>query len=84
MIYLERFLGFVISLAVGIYFILRAEPLVRLFGHNELAERYLGRGGSYLFWKLLGIALIIIGCLFLVGTMDVLFRPAVPLLSPPE
>jgi len=31
-------------------------PLTQLFGHNSLAERYLGDGGTYTMWKLIGIA----------------------------
>jgi len=48
--------------------------MVRIFGHNDLAEKYLGRGGSYLFWKILGIICIIIAVLFLVGSLDSIFN----------
>jgi hypothetical protein len=68
-----RILLFLVLGAAGIYFIVRSEPMVRMFGHNDLAERYLGSGGSYTFWKLLGILFIILGALFLVGTLNFAF-----------
>jgi len=74
MILIWRFLLFLVLLILGTVFVAKSDYFVRLFGHNELAERYLGGGGSYLFWKLLGILLIVIGCLFLVGSMDFVFR----------
>jgi len=70
MLIFYRLLLFAIFLVVGIYVIVKSEPMVRLFGHNDLAERYLGNGGSYTFWKLLGILLIILGALFLIGSLD--------------
>ncbi|MEX0594611.1 MAG: hypothetical protein WD157_00735 [Patescibacteria group bacterium] len=39
--------------------------LVQLFGYAGLAERYLGQGGSYTMWKLLGL-LAIFGSLYYV------------------
>jgi len=73
MIIFYRILLFIILGAAGIYFIVKSEPMVRLFGHNDLAERYLGSGGSYTMWKLLGVLFIILGALFLVGTLDPVF-----------
>lgn len=73
MLIIYRLLLFIIFVAFGIYFIIRSEPMVRLFGRNDLAERYLGSGGSYNFWKLLGIVFIILGALFLVGSLDFAF-----------
>jgi len=74
MIIFYRIFLFLILLAAGIYFIVKSEPLVRIFGHNDLAEKYLGQGGSYLFWKLLGIICIILGALFLIGSLDTIFN----------
>ena len=73
MLIFYRILLFLVLGAAGIYFIVRSEPMVRMFGHNDLAERYLGSGGSYTFWKLLGILFIILGALFLVGTLNFAF-----------
>lgn len=43
------------------------ERVVRMVGKNEYAERYLGQGGTYTFWILLSILLIIIATFWLVG-----------------
>ena len=40
-------LGFVIEVKVF--------DIVRTFGHNEFAEHYLGSGGTYTGWRLLGL-----------------------------
>jgi hypothetical protein len=34
--------------------------LTQLFGYNSLAERYLGSGGTYTMWKLLGVLAILL------------------------
>ncbi len=59
---MELLIKFAVLLAgfgLGIAFIKYNFQLTRLFGHNSLAERYLGEGGTYSMWKLLGVALII-------------------------
>jgi hypothetical protein len=33
--------------------------LTRLFGYNSLAEKYLGDGGTYSMWRLIGVVVII-------------------------
>jgi len=75
MIIVWRFLFFCLAVLVGVLFVVKSDYFVRLFGHNELAERYLGGGGTYWFWKLLGLALIVLGCLALVGSLDFVFYP---------
>ena len=69
-----KLIVFVISFPLGLYFIIRAEPLVRLFGKNAWAERVMP-GGSYNMWKLIGIIVIILGFLFLMGSLDWLIYP---------
>lgn len=64
-----RIIVFLILLALGIAILRYTEPLVRMFGYNDLAEKYFGRGGSYTMWKLFGIILMIIGLLYLGGTL---------------
>jgi hypothetical protein len=56
---LIKFVVLVFGLAIGVALIKYNFQLTRLFGHNSLAERYLGEGGTYTMWKLLGVALII-------------------------
>ncbi|AKM81959.1 TPA: hypothetical protein DD449_05370 [Candidatus Berkelbacteria bacterium] len=43
------------------------ERVVRMVGKNEMAERYLGPGGTYTFWVLFAILLIVIATVWLVG-----------------
>lgn len=48
----------VIGIIIGLALIVYSYPLTQLFGHNSLAERYLGTAGTYTMWKLLGILVI--------------------------
>ncbi len=57
---LVRILALVAGVAVGIGLMKYSYPLTQLFGRNTLAERYLGNGGTYTMWKLLGILVIVI------------------------
>lgn len=61
---------FVTSLIIGIFFLTKTEKIVFNIGHNNIAEKYLGPGGSYTMWRIIGIILIFIGFLFLVGRLD--------------
>jgi len=65
---------FIIFFPTGLYFIIKSEPMVRLFGKNSWAERVMP-GGSYSMWKLIGLIVIILGFLFLVGSLDWLVYP---------
>lgn len=59
MVLLLKLIVLVVGLGLGTAFIRYNFQLTRLFGHNSLAERYLGEGGTYTMWKLLGVALIV-------------------------
>ena len=65
---------FIISLLIGFYFLLRTMGMVRLFGKNQSAEE-VRPGGSYDMWKIIGVIIIILGFLFLVGSLDWLIYP---------
>ncbi len=55
------FLGLIIA-AAGVFFVLKHEFMIENFGRVDWAENHLGtEGGSRLFYKLLGILIIIIG-----------------------
>ncbi len=54
----------VTGFALGVGLLKYNFQLTQLFGHNSLAERYLGDGGTYTMWKLLGTALIIITVIY--------------------
>ncbi len=67
---------FLLALVVGFAFIIWAEPLVRFFGKAEWAERrFRTSGGSYLLWKLVGLIFILVGFLFVTGTLDPILWP---------
>lgn len=51
------------AIIVGFLVELYTFQLVRLFGHPEWAERYLGPGGSYTAWRIFGIVAIVSGYL---------------------
>lgn len=54
----------IVGLLLGTAFLKYNFQLTRLFGHNSWAERYLGDGGTYTMWKLLGVIAIIIAVLY--------------------
>lgn len=43
----------------GLALIIYSYQLTQLFGHQEYAERFLGAGGTYSMWKLLGLLAIV-------------------------
>jgi len=67
---LVKIIIFIVFFALGIFFMVRTENIVRTIGHNSLAEKYLGPGGSYLMWRIIGTIVILMGFLFLVGRLD--------------
>jgi len=54
-----KFLVLIFGLSLGIGLIKYSFQLTQIIGSNYYAERYLGSGGTYTMWKLLGLALII-------------------------
>lgn len=62
-----NFLLFLLAVVVGILIMKYTEPIVRTVGMNDLAEKYLGAGGTYTMWRLLAVLLIIIALVNWVG-----------------
>ncbi len=57
----------------GIFMVIKTENFVSIFGRNAWAEEHLGNGGTYLFYKLLGI-IFIFGSIFLMtGVLGAVF-----------
>jgi hypothetical protein len=52
--------------AIGVAFVMKTRDLESFFGPVPFAEKYMGGGGTYLFYKLLGVGFCLIG--FLVMT----------------
>ncbi len=54
----------------GILMVVYAGQIVQTIGSIELAERYLGVGGTYPFIKLVGLLLTVLSFVYLVGGFD--------------
>lgn len=55
--FITKTLAIIASLILS-YLILRyTEPIVRTIGKSTWAEQYLGNGGSYTMWKIIGLIL---------------------------
>ena len=65
---------FIISLALGLFFLIKTEPIVRFVGKADWAERIVP-GGAYTLWKIIGLIVIILGFLFMMGALDWLIFP---------
>lgn len=65
MAFVIKLLVIIIGPIAGVLMMRYNYQLTQLFGYNSLAERYLGQGGTYSMWKLLGL-LAIFGSLFYV------------------
>jgi hypothetical protein len=61
---------FIICFVAGIFCITKRQRLVFSFGHISWAEKYLGRAGTYTFWVLAGMGLMIFGLAYLLGIFD--------------
>ncbi|MBI4458401.1 hypothetical protein HY633_05550 [Candidatus Uhrbacteria bacterium] len=81
---LARILGGIGAVALGLFLVMKTEWMVNNFGSVAWAEQHLGlSGGTRLFYKLLGVAIIMIGFMaatgllsgFLRGTIGALFVP---------
>jgi len=62
-----KILTLVAAFAAGLMIIRYREPIVRFFGKNEWAEKYLGMGGTYTMWILIALLIIVMALVWLVG-----------------
>jgi len=56
---------FILCLGLGFFAIYYSKWLVDSLGRISFFETKIGSGGTYTFWKLLGVALIIFGFIYL-------------------
>ena len=69
-------LGIILSI-VGFTLVWKTEGWFSFFGRIAWAEKYLGtEGGSRLFYKLIGILIIIVGLLLITGLYDSFMQTA--------
>ena len=50
-----------LAIAAGIGMIFYSTQIVKVFGHQDWAERYLGPAGTYTAWKAIGFIFVIGG-----------------------
>lgn len=62
-----KILVLLVVIFLAIIIIMYRERIVRIVGKNQLAERYLGTGGTYTFWILFSLLLIVMALIWLVG-----------------
>jgi len=48
-------------MVVGYFVVAKSEVVFGWFGTNDFAEKYLGFGGSRLFYKLVGVLIVFVG-----------------------
>lgn len=66
-----RYLFGAIGVAVGFLVTWKSEWFLEQFGHIDWAEEHLGTiGGTRMFWKLLGITIIVLSLLFMTGALQ--------------
>lgn len=58
-----------LAIAGGTMMIIKSSWFVQSFGRSEWGERYLGSGGTYTLYKLVGLAIIIIAVLAVTGAL---------------
>jgi len=63
-----KFLALIASVWLCVMIIRYRERIVRFVGKSEMAERYLGAGGTYTMWILIAIIVVIFAVVWLVGT----------------
>jgi len=67
MLIFKRIIILIVLFVVGIYVIKYREKIAHTVGKNDLAEKYLGAGGTYNMWVIIGIITIFAGAMILLG-----------------
>lgn len=65
-----RLIIFILAFIGGILIMKNTVPIVKIVGRSSWAEKYLGTGGTYSMWSLIGVAIILIGFLYFMGVID--------------
>lgn len=65
-----RIIYFIVSMAVGLFIIVRTYTWVGWVGKSSWAETKIGMGGSYTMWKGIGLLIIAVGFLILIGVVQ--------------
>jgi len=62
-----KILLFLLFEALGVAMITYREKIVRMIGKNDYAEKYLGAGGTYNMWSIIGMITMFVGLMILMG-----------------
>lgn len=77
-----RIIYFLLMFAAGLSIMIYRERLQRLSGNFAFAEKWLGNGGTFNFYVLLGLGIIIFSVAYITGTIDGLVGSTVGRLFP--
>ena len=64
-----RILITLFMLALSVLILKFTEPIVNNVGRSDLAERYLGQGGTYTMWKIIGVLIAVAAFFVLTGQL---------------
>ena len=62
-----RILVFIIGAPVGFWVVRYKDRIVNMVGKMELAEKYLGDGGTYNMWVVIGMGIILGSFMYMIG-----------------
>lgn len=71
-----------IGISIGLFFVIKTELVIRAVGYNAWAEDKLGSGGTWTFYKLIGILICFISLLYLTGLLGSTVRSILSLVFP--
>ncbi len=60
----------ILGIIVGFLMIYKNVSLVSFTGKNSWAEKFLGPGGTFTFYKIIGILVIVVAFLYLTGGLN--------------
>jgi len=72
-----KFIYFLLLFFGGLGLVYYRDRVQRFTGSIGFAEKYLGMGGTFHFYLLLGIAFMVISILYITGTLDFLIENTV-------
>ncbi len=76
-----RIIWGLIGIGLGTLLIWKTYPLVGLFGKVPWAEQHLSSGGTYLLYKLIGLAAIILSGMYMFGLLELFLGPLASIFS---
>jgi hypothetical protein len=70
---MDRILVPLIGIPIAFALMIYRVKLKELIGNIPFAEKYLGAGGTYTFFVLLGLGVFIFSCMYMFGTFQDIF-----------